>query len=379
MTKTAVLISMIILSGMLATASSAQLNLGSDGTDGALVVSSNMTLDVPEPDGIFNYTTVEIQSGFTLQFNPNSLNTPVYLLATGDVVINGAIDVNGGNGTSTPPVGGKGGPGGFDGGVPGAAGSPPGPGHGPGGAKAGGRASHNGLPGVDPSNPNNGAPYGSPLLVPLVGGSGGGGGDGTPGTGGGGGGGAILIASNTEIRIVGGAGTVVAIGGTPFERAGSSGSVRLVAPKVSGNGVIRVPAAGGHGAHGRIRVDTIDRREMSLSFDPATSLSVGGFMRVFADPPPSLALTHVAGMEIAEGAPQAVTVVLPNNSPANQLVRVQARNFTGMLPIRVVLVPDSGDPVIQDATINMTTNPASADLMMNFPLNTPVAVEAFTR
>ena len=74
-----------------------------------------------------------------------------------------------------------------------------------------------------------------------------------------------------------------------------------------------------------------------------------------------------------------VVVVLPNNSPETQLVRVQARNFTGMVPIRVSLIPDSGDAVIEDATINMTTNPAQIDLMMDFPANTAVSVEAFTR
>ena len=83
------------------------LQVGSDGADGALEVTENQTLTLP-PDGIFNYTTVTIAEGATLTFERNALNTPAYLLATGDVTIAGTIDVLGkvGSGLS----GGKGGP-----------------------------------------------------------------------------------------------------------------------------------------------------------------------------------------------------------------------------------------------------------------------------
>ncbi|MCG3197171.1 MAG: hypothetical protein GHCLOJNM_01655 [bacterium] len=353
---------------------------GSDGTDGALVIgaaSGTVTLNVPEPDGIFNFTTITIQHGATLMFTPNRLNTPVYMLATGDVNIDGDIDIGGKNGTTVPPVGGQGGPGGFAGGDPALAGSPAGPGHGPGGAHVDGRAAHNGLPLHVPDDPNHGVPYGSPLLVPLVGGSGGGGS--TSGFGGGGGGGALLIASNTQI-ILSGNGDISAIGGAPHTHAGSSGSVRLVSPKVSGNGRISVFANSGFGAVGRVRIDTINRRELSISINPGGVLSVGGFMRVFADPAPSLALTHVAGKNIPEGTTEAVMVFLPNNAPTTQQVTVQARNYSGQLPIRVTLNPDSGSKVIEDATIDMTAgNPNSVSVMMDFPVNTPVSVEANTK
>lgn len=380
MTYRGCLICLLVLS-LTPSAGSSQgaFDSGSDGTDGPLMLTAGqgaVVLPVPEPDGIFNYTTIDIAAGVTLSFTPNMLNTPVYMLATEDVRIAGVIDLDGKNGTTTPPAGGAGGPGGFAGGSPALAGSPPGPGHGPGGAHVGGRASHNGLPGVSPENPANGLPYGSPLLVPLVGGSGGGGGEG--GVGGGGGGGAILIASNTQIEIPNG-GSIRSLGGSPATQAGSSGSVRLVAPKVFGNGTIVVPGTSGHGAHGRFRVDTIDRREMSISCQPTGSLSVGGFMRSFLDPLPNLALTHAAGTNIPEGATEPVLVFLPNNAPTTQQVSVQARNFTGPLPIRVTLNPDVGDKIIQDVTLDMSTNPDSVDLMMEFPVNTPVSVEANTR
>src|SRR5689334_3367373 len=76
-----------------AVAAQAQFSSGSTGADGPLNVTTNTTLSLP-PDGIFNFTTITITQGATLSFNPNVLNTPVYLLATSNVVINGDISVN---------------------------------------------------------------------------------------------------------------------------------------------------------------------------------------------------------------------------------------------------------------------------------------------
>src|SRR5207249_4640078 len=97
----------------------AQFSSGSTGADGALVVTNNLTLDLPT-NGVFNFTTINIASGAALKFNRNVLNTPVYLLATGDVVVNGSISVN--------ASGQNGGPGGFDGGFGAFAGFPAGDG-----------------------------------------------------------------------------------------------------------------------------------------------------------------------------------------------------------------------------------------------------------
>ena len=93
---------------------------GSDGSNGALNVTANTVLPLPA-DGILKYTTITVANGATLTFAKNALNTPVHLLATGDVQISGTIDVS-----STAPVdgngrliGGTGGPGGYDGGASG--------------------------------------------------------------------------------------------------------------------------------------------------------------------------------------------------------------------------------------------------------------------
>jgi hypothetical protein len=358
----------------------AQFISGSTGADGPLVVSMNTTLPVPEPDGVFNYTTINIASGVTLDFTPNVLNTPVYLLATGDVIVNGMINVDGKNGTGNPPVGGEGGPGGFAGGVPGISGSPSGDGKGPGAGRRGntaGLAGRGAYGGAASGQAGDGSVYGSPLLVPLVGGSGGGGYDGQPGDGGGGGGGAVLIASDTEIVVTG---TISAEGGPDPNNAGSGGGIRLVAPIVRGTGNLMVRGgSGGFGGHGRVRVDVIDRKELQLVVNPVSAYSVGGFMRVFPEPLPRIDLISVAGTAIPEGTTNAVEIFLPLNSPTAQDVVVQARDFTGMVPIRIALTPDSGPAVVEDATINMTTNPATVTVNMDFPVNTPTFVQAFTK
>src|SRR5438552_657212 len=110
---------------------------GSNGTDGVLDVTNTITLDMP-PDGIFNFTTITVRANRGLYFRTNGLNTPVYLLAQGDVVIEntGSIFLDGGNGGGSIP--GIGGPGGFGGGSGSFAGHPEGDGLGPGGGTAGG-------------------------------------------------------------------------------------------------------------------------------------------------------------------------------------------------------------------------------------------------
>ena len=190
-------------------------NSGSTGVLGALNPTSNTAIALP-PDGVLNYTTVNIPAGVTLTFTSSASNTPVTLLASGNVTIAGTVSVNGFDGvpqSSTGPtlnVGALGGPGGFAGGNGGQRGTNDSgtTGQGPGGG-----------PGCASSTCNN-APqghgtYGADLsfvsLVPLFGGSGGGGtranstsGQTIAGGSGGGGGGAIVnissVASLVGIR-----------------------------------------------------------------------------------------------------------------------------------------------------------------------------------
>jgi hypothetical protein len=158
---------------------------------------------------------------------------------------------------------------------------------------------------------------------------------------------------------------------------GSGGAVRLVAPSVVGTG--QWIYAAGSGGQGRIRIDTIDRSALQLDF--YGQASIGAFMAVFPNPVPRLDVINAAGTAIPEGSPSPVTIQLPFGSDTNRTVTVQARDFGASVPIRVVLTPESGPPQTYDTTINNTTgnNPASATLNVAVPVNTKVAVNAWTR
>jgi hypothetical protein len=395
----------LFVSLVLMPVSYAQFTSGSDGSDGALYVpgtSGTLTVDMPI-DGIFNFTTVTIKNGAKLKFNRNNLNTPVYILATGDVLIEGQINVSGSSGFSSPPMGGLGGPGAFDGGAPGILGVPPGDGHGPGGGKGGknsdpnksdsaGAGSYGGVPssGTYDWSASDGVAYGSPLLVPLVGGSGGAGTTGQPGRGGGGGGGAVLIASDTRIDLTSG-GSVSSTGGSnsaqPRSPAqGSGGAVRLVAPVVAGSGSINVSGGytseyyGSMGGHGRCRIDTLDRRNLSLDITPVSSASVGSYMAVFPSPYPHLDIIHAAGQDIAEGVGSAVQIILPFDDPTTQTITIQASNFKGIVPITIVVHPENGTPVKYDTEIDMGGNSkAQISEDVQIPKNTITFIYVWTR
>jgi hypothetical protein len=361
----------------------AQFSCGSTGADGPLVVASgqSVALNVPN-NGIFNYTTISVSG--TLTFNRNTaFNPPVIMLATGDVVVNSGalIHVNATQGTSL--AGGAGGRGGFDGGFPGIAGAEPGSGHGPGAGAPGLAAATGGLGaygGVGSgSSPTNGPTYGSPLLFPLVGGSGGGG---DQSVGGGGGGGAILLCSPTQVVINGqisALGALSALGNSSASGVGSGGAIRLLSPAVRGTGTVNVNAPNNWGGHGRIRVDLIDRSGFTLNFNPTSGLSVGSLMAVFPSVIPRLDIVHVAGNTIPQGTASPLSYTLPFNSPASQAITVKATGFTGIVPIAVVVTPDSGSRIVVNAEINADTAPAETTVNVNLPQNVTVRIHAWTR
>ncbi|WP_255989552.1 hypothetical protein [Chitinolyticbacter albus] len=278
---------------------------GSTGSNGAFNPTVNTVVELPA-SGILNYTTVSIPAGVTVKFKKNAANTPVVILASGDVTIAGTLNLDGDKGADSGTAGdgnqgddglpGAGGPGGFAGGRGGKAqatssnadgiakkalytgGAALGPGAGAGGGLSyripysddlyrmgGGGGGHAGAgegsyryrhdPGssYDKGGGAAGTSYGSELLLPLIGGSGAGGGAGGsnyPGTGGGGGGGALLIAASGTVNITGG---IYARGGAGGSSAGtgygasggggSGGAIRVVATRISGNGQLQ--AGGG--------------------------------------------------------------------------------------------------------------------------------------
>jgi hypothetical protein len=247
-----------------------QLNTGSNGSDGALDYSglnytTNIVIDMHDhPNGIYQYTYVNIPAAINFTFIPNANNTPLVWLVQSNVTIGGIVDVSG-RGPSGA-AGGIGGPGGYRGGTGGAS---PTSGQGPGGGLSqngvGGNASY-GSGGSITSGVQPGSTYGNVFLIPLVGGSGGGGSSFVGPVGGYGGGGAILIAASGYVQLDG---TLSSSSGIAYfldeptsfiiGGAGSGGAIRIVASKIIGSGEIHtIPDNFAEGGPGRVRFDTYE-------------------------------------------------------------------------------------------------------------------------
>lgn len=367
---------------------------GSRGTT-ALSPTASQAIPLP-PDGRLEFTTINIPAGVEITFIRNAANTPVYLLASGDVVIDGKVDVSAeqavtANGAA-PFRGSFGGPGGFNGGMPGVQGNLPGNGYGPGGglgdpliSQAGAGVYSTPL-GAGNSRTKDGQVYGSQLLMPLVGGSGAGGTGPFPtggGLGGGGGGGAILIASSTSIQLGPGS-TVLATGGGASlgNRHGSGGAIRLVAPTIRGTGTLNVQGGGGQNNAGRIRCDMVNRENFALSFLPSPSIATTteSFMMTFPPVMPRLRFTQIAGQSVPADAPANFTVTLAPNSAAQQPIRIEASGFCSDVRVIIRLTPASGPAITLPALTlnNLVSNPVEGLTVANFPANVAVTVEAWT-
>ena len=360
-----------------ASASAAPFNSGSTGAYGPINITGNTVLAMPA-DGVFHCTTINVGSGFTLRFTKNPLNTPVYLLASGAVTISGTIDLSGSVNAGGAP--GVGGPGGFDGGYVGfgvAANTTGGDGQGPGGGRNISQwwgSAHVATIGLNTNK------YGNALCSPLIGGSGGAGGTGNPGSGGGGGGGAILIAANTSITVNG---SISANGGTGLG-GGSAGAIRLVSPLVNGGGNLTVSGGGAYsgygGSGGRIRVDCEDRYAFrSLTMNGTATRGA----QMFVFPPAPIArldIIEAAGTAIPEGTGNLVQVDLPAGSSTSRTVRVQGRNFTGLVPITVIVIPENRPAIRYDAQINMSGgNPSEVTVNVTIPDGTISRIQTWTR
>ena len=385
------MVSMALIGICLSTVTAARgapFDSGSTGSHGAFNPTASTNLILP-PDGIFHFTTVNIPNGVGVGFIRNALNTPVYILAQSNVVINGTLDLPGGHSSLSNP--GRGGPGGFDGGFGAVQTYPPSDGQGPGGGKI--TNSYSGVFGL-PKGQNSNV-YGNTLLVPLIGGSGGAGG--TDGNGGGGGGGAIVIASNTRITITyrGGGGNpynIYAYGGNcggaaGIGGAGSGGGVRLVAPVVDGTGSIAVYGGGAsnvnfQGGAGRIRIDTLDRHAwQTLNVDDfGAKWTVGSQMYVFPPGNPRLDIVEAAGQTIPEGTNGPVSVLLPPGTSTNQIVKVKATGFTNDVPVTVAITPEAGRSKRFNALIAVSgQNPVISSINVEIPDDSFCHVHVWTR
>ncbi|MCI0533960.1 MAG: hypothetical protein L0Z50_01910, partial [Verrucomicrobiales bacterium] len=112
---------------------------GANGTDGALNITSNTVIDLSQAvtgawdsdntanagkgvyDSakwavVFKYTDVTIAAGATVTFKNHSTRAPVVWLVSGNVTIDGGLNLDG-TGTDTSPAQAEPGPGGFRGGM----------------------------------------------------------------------------------------------------------------------------------------------------------------------------------------------------------------------------------------------------------------------
>ena len=352
----------LILAGA-AQAQTPDFDSGSTGALGPLNTNVDMLIQLPT-DGILQYTEVNIGASATIRFiKPTDGNPPVHLLVAGDAIIDGTIDIRGENGGDNDAAGGRGGPGGFDGGTARNNDGRGGNGQGPGG---GVYRSGFGSPGAggtfSTSGQNNPFPtYGTPELLPLIGGSGGGGTGGSVGnsSSGAGGGGAINVAASGNITLNG---RVLATGGdaVTFSGAGSGsgGAVRLMADNISGSGEINAKGLinGNDGGDGRIRLEGFTISE-NIVTSPGASKGFPG--PVMLSPTPTLAITSIAGANVPANPtgrfPADVGVPGGFSNPA--AVQVEANNVPLGTQVTVRVIPEHGE-----SSTNNTVEVLSAPL-----------------
>ena len=357
-------------------AAQAQVNSGSNGSDGAFNPTTNIVINMADhPNGIYQYTSVNISNVVAVTFIPNANNSPVVWLVQSNCVISGQINLDAQ--AAGPGVGGSGGPGGYAGGN---AGSVPTPGQGPGGGPAGSISSYGGTAsyGSLGSGTLQGSIYGNAFLLPLIGGSGGGGGGDYyhRSLAGGGGGGAILIAApniqlNGGISAGGGSGSFWndGSGGYGWGAGGSGGAVRLIANIISGTGSIAagVPYGSGGGL-GRIRFDTYQN-----SFGGTLAgVWTQGFQPIIIPTPgqgAQLIVTSVGGVPVSASpsgqlvTPDAVLsaqqnnpisiVVHCSNIPLNTQITVSVRPANGAT-VSATGLNNTGTLASSTATISIT-------------------------
>jgi hypothetical protein len=369
---------------------------GSTGADGALNITAPgvtyfnptaLSLNPAIPN-IYNFTTITIAPGSTLKFTEEVFHGPVFFLASGNVTINGTLDLSGANGASAGSqsqrqvsYAGSGGYGGGLGGVPGGT-PPPQPGNGPGGGAAGTATSLTGAPGQFTGNQ---------YLVPLIGGSGGGGayvqsGPSCVGASGGAGGGAILIASSTSIA-VSNTGLITAAGGNATggcnsSSAGSGGAIRLVANTITYNGgggspcgATNLSVAGGilvtgaHASSGIIRIESFSGSGAAGQACIAGLMaSVPYSVNLPATAPGALTVTSINGVPINANPFSFPDITINTSSPV--VVNIQAQYIPpGTVPKLFISSSSGPDQTITCTPLTGTLQSSTSTASVTFPPN----------
>ena len=358
----------LLLALGLGAAAGAQVNSGSNGSDGAFNPTTNIVINMADhTNGIYQYSSVNVPGGVTVRFIPNANNSPVTWLVQSNVVINGTVDVSG-QSANNSPTGVAGGSGGWQGG---SGGSIPSSGRGPGGGIAGTNYGGHGL-----------FNYGNSFLIPLLGGSGGGGcSTSVVGSlGGGGGGGALLIAASGYVELNG---TLTAAGGDgaggyawwvpAFQggAGGSGGGIRIATQDFRGGGTINA-AGGSNGSgdgSGRIRIDSLQNSFGGTFFGAVVSQGFQPIIIPSAGQGVQLNIASVGGVSVSTSpsgqflTPDAIIsgqqlnpipiVVSCSNLPLNTPVTVTVRPANGS-PVSAVGLNNTGTLASSTATVSLS-------------------------
>jgi len=379
---------------------------GANGTDGVLNISTNTVIDLSravtaawDSDNsanagkgvydaskwavVFKYSSVTIRSNATVTFRNHASRAPVVWLVSGDVRIDGNVNLDGQNWVYAPlhaepgPGGGRGGQGYFGSGLK------SGSGFGIGGGSMAQGGNYGAIPGPRPA-------YGNPSILQLIGGAGGGGATGDYDRGGGAGGGAILVAARDTIEING---KISANGGSavsgydwPSHGAGSGGAIRLISNSIQGRGAVNALAGGANTYNGQVavagfgrlrleRVQTLDLGNGTISFGPDPSvvtLAQGSEALIW--PPtgaPEVRITSIGGGAVsldpragfgAFGPDVAlpitnrtfVTVETKNVEPQSQvIVRVTPRANANFLEANAAIVSSTNSAIQWQAGVDV--------------------------
>lgn len=352
---------------------------GSTGAFGPLTPDADVTVALPE-DGVIHATAIIIPAGVTVTFARNAANTPVTLLSTTDIFIEGAIDISGAEGAPASPetgfdaLGGLGGPGGSSGGSSTAAGGTNGLGPGGGGGtsicNAGGGASPTaeGRRGGGCTCSAGGGPtYAEPLWTMLHGGSGGGASH--SGAGGGGAGGITIAATGTLTM----EGLIRANGGDAWLQggAGGAGTIRLIADIIEGSGLLQASGGsggacvgGGSGGDGLIRLEAFELTGdlATFAFPAPETLLPSAAAPYSATELPRLRIVSVAEVAVKSGV---VVPAHPHTRPpigvtagSSRTVLLEAQN----VPLGTIVTVAVGAPGRQRQLVESTPLVGSATL-----------------
>lgn len=384
-----------------------QIDVGSDGSDGAFSPSADITIDLStaptgnwdDPGGdvtgdgisdgiydpvlwavVFKYTSVNISSYREIEFKNHPTGAPVAWLVQTEANINGSVLLGGGSGRGGGAANAEPGPGGFRGGRGSSTGrDTTGAGFGPGGGFA--QVSGQGGAGSYSTQGEGiaGPVYGNARIQPLIGGSGGAGGASSSGgeTGGGGaGGGAILIGANDTIRLTG---TVSANGGSASASgvdggSGAGGAIRLVSDVVEIESDATLSARGGtggnNGGDGRIRVEG---NTISPSFPSNPIAETGPPAPIWPDATtPTITSLQLDVVDVPADAFAGFSfpfIDLAGQFPDPAVLTLELANIPLDAPVIVRVTPRIGDAVEVDA-VHTTGDTWEA------PLTVPTGISA---